>query len=459
MKRKYLSTLISVAVIFNVAVSQNTDSLMMRKIADQVLLHGQAYDNLDYLCNKIGGRLSGSPQAAAAVEYTYELMKGLGLDSVYLQPCMVPHWVRGEKEEAKILTANSGDYPAAICALGGSVATPTNGLTGEVVEIDSWAQLAKLGKEGKIKGKIVFYNRPFDQTLIQTFGAYGKAVDQRWKGPSEAARWGGIAAIVRTVGSRLDNYPHTGTLGYNDSLPEVPACAISTMGAEQLSSLLKSDPHVRFYFKMSCQTLPDVQSYNVVGEIKGSEHPDEIIVIGGHLDSWDLAQGAQDDGAGAMQSIEILRTFKALGIRPKMTIRVVMFMNEENGERGGTKYAELAKENHENTVAAMESDAGGFSPRGFGVDGTDKVRAKVQLWQSLFLPYGVYDFSSRESGADVEQMKKQGATLFGLIPDSQRYFDYHHSALDKFDVVNKRELELGAATMTMLVYLISEHGL
>lgn len=402
MKSKYLLCALFAASVFSIAQAQNSDSLMFRKIADQALLQGEAYSNLDYLCNKIGGRLSGSPQAVAAVEYTYEVMKGLGVDSVYLQPCMVPHWVRGDKEKAKILTANSGEYDAAICALGGSVATPPDGLTGDVVEVDSWEQLAKLGKAGKIKGKIVFYNRPFDQTLIQTFGAYGKAVDQRWKGPSEAARWGGIAAIVRTVGSRLDNYPHTGSMGYNDSLPKVPACAISTMGAEQLSKLLKSDPHVRFFFKMNCETLPDVKSYNVVGEIKGTEHPNDVIVVGGHLDSWDLAQGAQDDGAGAMQSIEVLRMFKELGIKPKCTIRAVMFMNEENGERGGTKYAELAKQNNEHTVAAIESDAGGFSPRGFGVDGTDAVRTKVQGWQSLFMPYGVYDFSSRETGADIE---------------------------------------------------------
>jgi hypothetical protein len=439
--------------------AQNNDSIMFRKIANEILMNGKCYSYLDYLCNKIGARLSGSPQAAAAVEYTYEVMKSIGPDSVYLQECMVPHWVRGEKETARILTANSGEYTANICALGSSVATAPDGLTADVVEIDSWAELAKMGKEGKLKGKIVFYNRPFDETFVRTFEAYGNAVDQRGRGPSEASRYGALGTVVRSMTNKLDDYPHTGNMHYNDSMPEIPCCAISTIGAEQLSKLLKSDPHVRFYFKMSCETLPDVKSYNVVGEIKGTDHPEEYIVIGGHLDSWDLAQGAQDDGAGAMQSLEVLRTLKAMGIKPKRTIRVVMFMNEENGDRGGLKYAELASKNHERHIAAIESDAGGFSPRGFGVDGPAATERKVQSWQPLFFPYGVYDFRGKEGGTDIEPLKSQGTVMFGLIPDSQRYFDYHHAATDRFDIVNKRELELGAASMTMLVYMLSQYGL
>jgi|SRR6185312_8413075 len=458
MKRIYITASLCLFALFS-GYTQTNDSLQLRKITNDILLNGKCYSYLDYLCNKIGARLSGSPQAAAAVEYTYEVMKGIGPDTEYLQECMVPHWVRGEKETAKILTTNSGEYSVNICALGGSVATPSEGLSADVVEVDSWADLAKMGKEGKLKGKIVFYNRPFDETLIHTFEAYGKAVDQRGRGASEAARYGGVGAIVRSMTNKLDDNPHTGAMHYNDSMTKVPTCAISTIGAELLSKLLKSDPHVKLYFKMSCETLPDVKSYNVVGEIKGTEHPEEIIVIGGHLDSWDLAQGAQDDGAGAMQSLEVLRTFVSLGLKPKRTIRVVMFMNEENGERGGTKYAETAAKNHEKHIAAMESDAGGFTPRGFGVDGTAQVRGKVQQWANLFWQYGVYDFTGTEGGADIELLKKQGATLFGLMPDSQRYFDYHHAATDRFDIVNKRELELGAASMTMLVYLISQYGL
>jgi hypothetical protein len=435
------------------------DSAQLRKITNEILLHGKCYNDLDYLCNKIGARLSGSPQAAAAVEYTYELMKSCGADTVYLQECMVPHWVRGDKEVAKILTGNSGEYSVNICALGGSICTPEQGITAEVVEVDSWDQLAKLGKDGKLMNKIVFYNRAFDETQVQTFSAYGKAVDQRANGASEAARYGGIASIVRSMTNKIDDNPHTGNMHYNDSINAVPTCAISSAGAELLSRLLKQDNHVKFYFKMNCQTLPDVKSYNVIGEIKGTQHPEEIIAIGGHLDSWDLAQGAQDDGAGAMQSVEVLRTFKSLGIKPKRTIRIIMFMNEENGSRGGIKYAQVAKEKHEHHVVAIETDAGGFSPRGFGIDAPASVKTKVQNWKSLLLPYGLYDFSGSEGGADINHLKDQGVPLMGLSPDSQRYFDYHHAATDRFDIVNKRELELGAASLAMMAYLISEYGL
>ncbi|NNM94472.1 MAG: M20/M25/M40 family metallo-hydrolase [Bacteroidia bacterium] len=439
--------------------AQKDDSLMLRKITNDILLHGQCYPWLGYMCNKIGPRLSGSPQAAAAVEYVYQLMKSLHADTVYKQDCMVPHWIRGDKETAKILTDNAGEFSAAICALGGSVATPPEGITAKVAEVDSWDELKQLGTAGRLKGKIVFYNRPFDETLVQTFAAYGKAVDQRVNGPSAAARYGAVATIVRSMTNRLDDNPHTGNMGYNDSLPKVPCCAISTIGAEQLHRLLKADTGLRFYFKMDCQTLPDEKSSNVVGEIKGSRHPEQIIVIGGHLDSWDLAQGANDDGSGVMQSIEVLRVFKALGIRPERTIRVVAFMNEENGDRGGQKYAELAKLHHEKTIAAIESDAGGFSPRGFGITGEPKQRKEIQAWEKLFYPYGVYDFTGEGGGTDIDPLKDQGTILIGLLPDSQRYFDIHHSAMDTFENVNKRELELGAASLAMMAYLISEQGL
>lgn len=440
------------------AFAQNNDSITMRRIANEILLHGKCYSWLDYLSNKIGGRLSGSPQAAAAVEYTYQLMETLGADTVFKQECMVPHWVRGAKETAKILTSLSGEYPVNICALGRSIATPVGGITANVIEVDSLSELKKLGRE-KIEGKIVFFNGAFDETLINTFAAYGKAVVQRYAGPSLAAKYGAIGTVVRSMTNTLDDYPHTGGMEYNDSFPKVPCCAISTIGAELLSKELKVDPNVRFHFEMSCQTLPDEKSYNVVAEIRGSEHPGEYITIGGHLDSWDLAQGSQDDGAGIVQTLEVLRTFKALGIRPKRTIRFVMFMNEENGTRGGLKYAELAKLHHENQIAAIESDAGGYSPRGFGLSGSIAQKDKIKSWKNLFLPYGIYDFSGGEGGTDIEPLQPLGTFMIGLVPDSQRYFDIHHTAADTFDKVNKRELELGAAGVAMMTYLLSEYGL
>lgn len=430
---------------------------MFRTIANEILLHGKCYSYLDYLSNKIGGRLTGSPQAAAAVEYTYQLMESIGADTVFKDECMVPHWVRGAKETATILTTQSGNYPVNICALGRSVATPYGGVTANVVEVDSLGGLKILGKAG-IEGKIVFFNGAFDETQITTFSAYGKAVGQRWAGPSEAAKYGAIGTVVRSMTNTLDDYPHTGAMQYNDTFPKVPCCAISTIGAELLSKQLKVDPKTKFHFEMSCQTLPDEKSYDVIGEIRGTEHPDEYITIGGHLDSWDQGQGSQDDGAGIVQTLEVLRTFKALGIKPKRTIRFVMFMNEENGTRGALKYAELAKQHHENQIAAIESDAGGYSPRGFGVGGTKVQREKITGWKNLFLPYGIYDFSGGEGGTDIEPLQKMGTVMLGLSPDSQRYFDVHHTAADTFDKVNKRELELGAAGMAMMTYMLAEYG-
>lgn len=439
--------------------AQNEDSIMIRKIYSEILTKAQCYANLDYLANKIGGRLSGSPQAQKAVEWAVTAMKAAGCDTVFKQECMVPHWVRGEKEVGKLLY-DAKEEMMAICALGGSVATPKNGITAPVVEVKSLNELADLGTE-KIKGKIIFFNRPFDQTEISTYKAYGKAVDQRFDGPSMAAKYGALATVCRSMTSDINDVPHTGAMKYKDSLPKIPACAISTLGAERLSELLKKDSRLKFYLRMTCETLPDEKSYNVVGELKGSEHPEEIIVVGGHLDSWDTGSGAHDDGAGVVQSIEVIHVMKMLGIHPKRTIRAVAFMNEENGVRGGNKYAELAKQNNEKHILAMESDGGGASPRGLTMSGfAAEQREKIKSWQYLFLPYGVYDFSHEGGGTDISPLKRtQGTPLVDLFADPQRYFDYHHSPNDQFSAVNKRELELGAATMASFIYLVSTHGL
>jgi carboxypeptidase Q len=257
----------------------------------------------------------------------------------------------------------------------------------------------------------------------------------------------------------MDDNPHTGSMRYATGVPLIPTAAISTNGADLLSKSLKENANLTFYFKQNCETLPDAKSYNVVGELRGSEKPDEIIVVGGHLDSWDLAQGAHDDGSGCVQSIDVLRTFKALGIKPKRTIRVVMFMNEENGLRGGVGYADFAKKNNEKHIAAVESDEGGFTPRGFGIVGTPEQRAKVMPWKPLLAPYGLHDIGAGSGGADIGPLAQLGTVLFGFKPDTQRYFDFHHTGIDRFEGVNKRELELGGASMTALVYLLDQYGL
>ncbi len=459
MNKIKISLIALVVGLTSTAIIAQTDSAMIRKIYSEALSNGKSYSNLDYLSNKIGGRLSGSPQAQQSVEWAFKAMKEAGADTVYLQECMVPHWVRGAKEVGKVICSNPKDNrELPVCALGGSIATPADGLTASIIEVMGVKQLEVLGKE-KIKGKIVFFNEPMDPTFIETFNAYGKAVEQRWAGPSEAAKFGAVGVVTRSCTLRQDDYPHTGSMNYKDSLNKIPACCVSTNGANWLSTELKKDKDLKFFLKMSCDKLPDVKSYNVVGEIRGSENKNEFIVVGGHLDSWDTGQGAHDDGAGVVQSIEVIRIFKALGIKPKCTIRAVAFMNEENGGRGGKKYAELALKNKEKHIAAIESDAGGFTPRGFSSDVTPVVKAKLKSWRPLFEPYGVYDFDRDGSGSDISPLKEQNVPCIELRPDSQRYFIHHHTPIDTFEYVNQRELELGDAATAALIWMIDNYGL
>jgi len=435
------------------------DAAMVRSIFDEALEKGESYEMLRYLTKNIGGRLAGSPQAAAAVEWSRQQMMAYGFDTVYLQPVMVPHWVRGEKEVGRIVNSKKvGSMEVRVVSLGNAVGTGPGGTVGNIVEVKDFQELAARGEEG-VKGKIVFFNRPMDPKLIDTFGAYSGASNQRGSGPSEAAKYGAIGAIVRSLSSFKDDVPHTGNTRYGLNIPKIPAVAISTNDADMLSALLKDDKELKFFFETSAQMLPDVLSYNVVGEIRGSEFPNEIIAVGGHLDSWDLAEGAHDDGAGCVQSIEVLRLFKSMGIKPKRTLRAVMFMNEENGLRGGRKYAELAEANGENHIAAMESDRGGFLPIGFGITGTSEQQEKLFGWKSYFEPFGIFQFKRGGGGADISPLRTQNVPLIGFIPDSQRYFKYHHTAIDNFEAVNQRELEMGAAAMASVIYLIDKYGL
>ena len=439
---------------------QQRDSLMLKSIYKTALLNGHAYEWLDYLTNQIGGRLSGSLNAERAVEWSKEELEKLNLDRVWLQPVLVPKWVRGPIEFALIETEPGVTFNVPITALGGSVATPSVGLKAEVVEVQDFDELAVLGRE-KIDGKIVFFNRPMQADLISTFSAYGGCVNQRYDGAREASKYGAIGVIVRSMSLRLDDYPHTGAMSYGDQpvSQRIPAAAISTNAAEKLSNLLKIAPKLKFLFRQQCKQYEDVLSHNVIGEITGSMYPDEIILVGGHLDSWDIGDGAHDDGAGCVQSMEVLRLFKELGYKPKRTIRVVLFMNEENGLRGGRKYAEMASLKGETHIFALESDAGGFTPRGFNFDLPDYEFEQVQSWKSLFKPYLIHYFEKGGSGADIGPLKTKTNVLAGLRPDSQRYFDHHHAATDTFDAVNRRELELGAATLTSLIYLYDFYGL
>ena len=373
---------------------------------------------------------------------------------------MVPKWVRGTFEYANIESSPGNTINVNICALGGSIATPSIGIRANVVEVKHLDDLAKLGKE-KIKGKIVFFNRSMQTDLINTFMAYSGAVDQRYSGAAEAAKYGALAVIVRSMNFRLDDHPHTGVMSYGD-LPtnkRIPAAAISTNDADLLSSMIALNPKLRFFIKQNCKNYPEVKSYNVIAQINGEETPDKIILVGAHLDSWDLGDGAHDDGAGVVQSMEVMRLISLKDFRPKNTIRLVLFANEENGLKGAKSYSKIIKKNNEEHLLALESDAGGFTPRGFSFDTEDHYFNKILSWRPYFVPYYIHLFERNGSGADVSLLKGNAKVLAGLKTDSQRYFIHHHSEMDTFDQINKRELELGAATMATLVYLTDQLGL
>ena len=435
--------------------AQSEDSLVFRKIADDILKSGKTYEDLRYLCKEIGPRLSGSANAQKSVEATAKMLREAGADTVYLQPCMVPHWVRGDKEQG-VIQWGTNKKSLNVCALGMSIGTPTAGIKAEIIEVANFDELKKLGEE-KIKGKIVFFNYPMKPELI--FGGYGDAVRYRGSGPVEAAKLGAVAVMIRSVTHALDDNPHTGSTRYDTTVKKIPAMACSTKDAEWLHNLIAKEKKVEMYMKMSCEKLPDVLSFNVVGELRGTEKPEEIITAGGHLDSWDLGEGAHDDGAGCVQSIQIIRTIKTLGIKPKRTIRIVLFMNEENGLVGANKYAELAGINKENHLFAIESDAGGFGVDALAVSGKPEQEAKVRSWLPLFRPYGIYDMPDGGGGADIGPLRKYGTFLCGVNPGTQRYFDFHHAPNDTFEAVHKRELEMGAMGMTAIVYMVAQYGL
>lgn len=446
-------------LLFNTvaALAQSEDSIMIRRIADEILVNGKAYENLRTLTKQVGPRLSGSPGMYKAEAWGLQALKEAGADHAYLQQCMVPHWVRGGKDEASYRNGNSV-LKLDVLALGNSQGTGPKGITAPVLLINSFDELEQ--KKDEVKGKIVFYNYKFNPRFIKTFQAYGDANRYRSQGPSRAAKYGAVGVLVRSMTHAADNHPHTGGMNYNDSFPKIPALAVGIQDADKLARHIASSGKISLFIKSNAKMLADTIGHNVIGEWKGTEFPDEIITIGGHLDSWDPAEGAHDDGAGCVHSIEVLRALKAVGYKPKRTIRIVLFANEENGLRGGNKYAEEAKAKNEKHYFALESDAGGFTPRGFGFTMDAAQLQKVRQWLPLFLPYGVHEFNAGGGGADIGPLNRAFKTpVAGLSPDSQRYFDIHHARSDVFEAVNKRELELGAVNMAALIYLIDKYGL
>jgi hypothetical protein len=414
-----------------------------------------AYKKLFDLSTSVGPRMSGSAGGAKGVEWSVSAMKALGLDTVYTQEVSVPLWGRGPKEQAAIILGGK-TIPLAVTALGGSVATPKGGLRGQVVEITDYKQLETLGNTG-INGKIVFFNIPMNPNFINTGFAYGQAVRQRWAGAIMASEYGAKAVVIRSVTLALDDYPHTGSMGYVGAKDSIPAAAFSTIAAELLSKQLKTNPGLELWLEMHCKNLGMVQSHNVIGELRGSTYPDQIMVVGGHLDSWDLGDGSQDDGAGCIHSLEVANLFLRTGFRPKRTLRVVFFQNEEFGLNGAKEYARLVEASGEPHYFGLESDMGSAIPRGFSFDVDDAYAQRLEtILRPYFEPYSIYEFRKGGSGADLSPLDKQSILLAGLRPESQRYFDYHHSALDNINSVHPRELALGAAAMAALIYLVDQ---
>jgi carboxypeptidase Q len=439
----------------------NEDSILIKKISDEILQNGKAYSDLRILCKQIGSRLSGSKGMYLAENWGLQLLEKYGADAAYKQQCMVPHWVREGKAEARFKTRKrSRDPEFTVASLGNAVGTPKEGITAPIIEIKNFDELNK--RKDEVKGKIVFYNYPYNKKLLT--GGYGDAVRYRGRGASNASKYGAVAVLVRSVTAANDDNPHTGALQYNDSFPKIPALAISTKDADELSYFLNRNyKDDNFFIKSNAIMLPDTIAHNIIGEIKGSEFPNEIITIGGHLDSWDLGEGAHDDGTGIVQSIEVLRVLKAIGYKPKRTIRVVLFANEENGLRGGTKYMEEAKAKGEKHIMAMESDGGGESPKGFVCGMTTDQFAKVAEWKKWFTPFDSDKFTFVKGGgggADIGPLQTAFKTAqFGFTTVGNRYFDYHHAATDVFENVHERELHMGAVVMATMVYLVDKYGL
>ncbi len=453
-------------LLLHPAGAQTTDSAWIKKISDEILTNGKAYENLRHLTKKIGARLAGSSGMVKAEQWGVDLMKRSGADQAWLQECMVPHWVRGGTDVAqagytipanKTKNMNPQQKGLDIVALGNSIGSGPKGISAPVLLVNSFDELE--AKKDLVKGKIVFYNYKFNDTYISTFNAYRDAGQYRGAGPSRAAKYGAVGVIVRSMSHAVDNNPHTGATRYDSAYPKIPAVAIGLRDADWLSEQIQQSG-VNVTLKTNGKFLPDTIGHNVIGELKGSEFPDQIITVGGHLDSWDNCEGAHDDGAGCVQTIEILRAFKALGYTPKRTIRFVLFANEENGLRGGTKYAEVAAAKGEKHILAIESDAGGFTPRALGFTGSDEQYAKFLSWKPLIAPYGCTELVKGGGGADIGPLNRTLKTpMASLNPDTQRYFDIHHARSDVFEAVNKRELELGAVNMAALIYLVDKYGL
>ena len=441
------STVGNGAALADAVLEQRCLELERRALEDN-----EAIATLRSLVTAAPKRLAGSSGMHAAEQWAMQKMREIGFDEVAAESVMVPNWRRGVETGA---TIGAGSMPLRVTALGGSVATPEGGIEAEVVEVRSFEQLQAMGDAAK--GKVVFFNRPMPRALRRTGRAYGAAVPQRSNGAIETAKAGGVFALVRSVTTAIDGHPHTGAMNYAEGIAQVPAAAVATADADALSKLLLRGP-VKVRLELGCKTLPDVEGFNIVGDYHGSTAPDEIVLIGGHLDAWDLGTGAHDDGAGVAHCLEAVRLLKAISCRPKRTIRVVLFANEENGLRGARAYGVAHEHEVSKHVAAIETDGGGATPQGFSCSLRGPEAAAIE---ALFAPLdqihaGLFLSGAGAGGADISVLHALGVPCFGLWVDGHRYFDYHHTAVDDLPAVNERELALGAAVIAYAASVLAD---
>lgn len=450
---RLISFLISLLFIVNLSFSQDEDEKVLRQIFDNVLLSDEAYNNLAYLCEYAPGRLLGSEESIIALNFMKHYFEALGADTVFLQEFKTPAW-KCLKTEVYILSTQ-GEIRLRADALGPSPSTKHGGLLANIIEVQGLDELKEVDPD-LVKNKIVFFNRPVNMTLVNTFRIYGSAVDQRARGPALAAELGAAGVLVRSVGARIDTFPHTGSTRFGDK--KIPCAAISTVDADILSEALSENKSLIVKVIVEAEEMEEVLSYNLIADIRGNEFPDEYIVVGGHIDAWFNSPGAHDDGVGCVQSADVLRIFKELGLDNKRTIRAIMFMDEELYQSGAAAYAQYSEDNALKNYLALEADAGGFTPLGFNVDAPDSIVEIISGYHQLLEPYGIHYIRKGGSGVDIGPLKKFGVPLMGYRTDSQRYMDLHHSAYDTFDKVHIRELQLGSGCMAAIIFLIDKYG-
>lgn len=442
--------------LFSVQAEQKKISKEYAKVASEIigtaLVQSEAYEKLEYLSDRIGNRISGSPQLDQAIEWAVKSMKADGLENVHTEAAKVPHWVRGEEFAEMVAPAK---HKFTILGLGGTVGTPAEGITAEVVVVRNFDELDKLGEQ--VKGKIVAYNFPMRKDVSPDQG-YGEAVRYRGNGAIRAAKYGAVGVLVRSVTTVSLSTPHTGAMRYQDDVPKIPAAAVTIENAELMQRLSLQGEKIVVKLKLGAQTLPDADSANVIGEIRGSEHPEEVIVVSGHIDSWDVGTGSNDDGAGSVIAMEAVHTLARLKLRPRRTIRVVLFTNEENGLKGAVAYGETHKDEVSKHVATLEADSGGTRPVGFSFKGKDESYAVVQDIASLLsnLRADKVERSQDGVGADVSVLTNAGVPGLGLRNDNSHYFDIHHTNADTFEKQDRTDLSLNVATMAVMVYILAD---